>query len=262
MKILIPLFLLIFSNVTAQLTPKIETDRPDQTESPYTVPYKWFQIESGLVKEQIIKNVSSYTIPTILWKYGLSEKTELRLITEYSLFYTRNKFADSTKLQPIQLGFKWNICEEKGLRPKASLIAHTGFNRLGSRFFRPLSFFAPNFRFTLQNSLTESISLGYNLGVEWEDTKSSAVGIYTFAPGFNLTDNWYAYVEIFGFVQKGESAQHNIDGGLAYNVTSNCKLDISTGFGISQDSPEWYVNLGGSFRFALQKKKVNKKLTE
>lgn len=246
--------------VMAQDTKEIETDRPDQTESPYTIPNKWVQIELGFIREHQEKEINSWTVPTILWKYGISKKMELRLITEYNTLRYGKSFIDTTGLQPMQLGFKINLCEEKGLRPKISLIAHTGLNRLGSKFFKPLAFFAPNFRFTLQNSLSKNISLGYNLGAEWEDTKSNAIGIYTLATGFTLSDKWYSYIEAFGFVQKGEPAQHNIDGGLAYSISNDCNLDISGGVGISKESPAWYVSIGGSIRFAVSKKKnqVNK----
>ena len=252
-RLLILLFIPVF--VMAQDTKEIETDRPDQTESPYTVPHKWAQIEFGLIKEHQEKEVNSWTLPAILWKYGISKKAELRLITEYNTFRYGKKFIDTTGLQPLQLGFKINLFEENGLRPKTSLIAHTGFNRLGSKFFNPLSLFAPNFRFTMQNSLSENISLGYNLGAEWEDTKSLPVWIYTLVTGFSLNDKWYSYIEAFGFIENRESSQHNIDAGLAYSINNDCKLDISGGAGISKESPAWYVSIGGSIRFAFLKKK-------
>lgn len=250
-------FLLTPFFLFAQNTEKIETDRPDQTESPFTVPHKWVQIEAGMVRESLGSKTSSWTTPTILWKYGFSKKAELRIITEYNTVRFGNMFTDTTGFQPLQVGFKLNLCEEKGIIPKTSLIAHTGLNKLGSKFFRPLSFFAPNFRFTMQNSIAENVGIGYNLGAEWEDTNTPPVWIYTFAPGFNLSEKWYAYIEAFGFIQKGEAAQHNIDGGIAYNINNNVKLDLSGGPGISKESSKWYINIGGSFRFAL-KRKTNK----
>lgn len=244
-------------SLAAQLTEKIETDRPDQTECPYTVPHHWIQAEMGIVKEKPGTKISHWSIPSVLWKYGISEKMELRVITEYSSYTFDNKYKDTIGFHPVHIGFKLQLWEEKGWLPKTSIIAQAGFNRLASKDFRSLSFLAPNFRFTMQNTFTEEISLGYNIGAEWDDTKSNAVFAYTFAPGFSLSEQWYAYVEAFGFIQKGEAAQHNIDGGFAYNSSSNVKLDLSGGIGISKESPAWYVNLGCSFRFAL-KRKTNK----
>lgn len=259
MKYFICLTLLLASvTVFCQSTEKIETDRPDQTESPFTVPHNWVQIEAGLVRESFSNKTSSWTTPSVLWKYGFSKKTELRIITEYNTVRFGNRFTDTTGFQPLQIGFKLNLFEEKGILPKTSFIAHTGFNKLGSRFFRNLSFLAPNFRFTMQHSLSNNIGLGYNLGAEWEDTNNPPVWIYTFAPGFNLNEKWYAYIEAFGFIQKGEAAQHNIDGGLAYYINNDCKIDLSGGPGLSRESSKWYINVGGSFRFSLLKKKAGK----
>src|SRR4051812_23805093 len=72
---------------------KIETDRPDQTESPAIVPKRWFQFESGVIREAYAYN-TLYTLPTLLSKYGVSKKLELRLITEYTSLY-QNHFTDT-----------------------------------------------------------------------------------------------------------------------------------------------------------------------
>jgi hypothetical protein len=72
---------------------KVETDRPDQTESPSIVPKGWLQFETDLSREQYSDDVL-YTLPTLLSRYGLLKKLELRLITEYT-----NAFATVTKYE-------------------------------------------------------------------------------------------------------------------------------------------------------------------
>jgi hypothetical protein len=72
---------------------KMETDRPDQTESRSIVPKGWLQFEAGLVHEQLFYG-PLYAIPTLLSRYGLLKKLELRLITEYT-----NAFATVTKYE-------------------------------------------------------------------------------------------------------------------------------------------------------------------
>ena len=42
------------------------------------------------------------------------------------------------------------------------------------------------------------------------------------------------YAEVFGFILKNELPQHNLDGGIAYYLTNDLKVDISGGFGISE----------------------------
>jgi hypothetical protein len=56
------------------------------------------------------------------------------------------------------------------------------------------------------------------------------------------------YAEAFGFILKNELPQHNLDGGIAYYLTNDLKVDVSGGFGISEASPKNYFALGISFR--------------
>jgi len=251
-------FILCGFSVHAQLTDKIETDRPDQTESPYTVPKKWLQVEAGFNIENDKSGAREFVHPTVLSKYGLSQRFELRLITEFISFQTPviiplgNDIV--TGLQPVEVGGKLALFEEKGIRPKTSFIFHTAIPKAASKKFQQTNW-APNFRFTMQNSLSEVISLGYNLGMEWygeEGTKPSF--IYTFAPGFNLSEKWYAYIEIFGFINPDNHPQHSIDGGIAYNFSNNTKIDLSGGFGITKNtSLKDYIAIGFSFRLPLKK---------
>ena len=131
------------------------------------------------------------------------------------------------------------------------MLVHLGLPTIASKVFRA-DHLAPSFRFTMQHSLSRNIGLGYNLGAEWNGYSSAPVWLYTFAPGFNLGEKWYTYIEVFGFIQKNEKPQHNLDGGLAYYISNDMKIDISGGFGISEAAPKSYVAVGFSFRFKTQ----------
>ncbi|HWR32769.1 MAG TPA: transporter, partial [Chitinophagaceae bacterium] len=163
-------------------------------------------------------------------------------------------FKDTFNFRPLQLGFKVNLLKSKGIIPQISLIAHTGFNRIASKFGREGSFFSPSFRFSLQNSITENFAIGYNFGAEWDDTNEPPVWLYTFAPGFNLGEKWYAYVEAFGFFYKDYAPAHSLDAGIAYYINNNIKVDASAGVGISKAAPCNYVSAGFSFRLNTKKK--------
>jgi hypothetical protein len=177
------------------------------------------------------------------------------MIIEYEKWGNNHRlFKDTFNFLPPQLGLKVNLFHTKGIIPEISLIAHTGFNRLASKFGRGGSFFSPSFRFTFQNSITEDFAIGYNLGAEWENTYDPPTWTYTFAPGINLGEKWYAYIEAFGFLRK-DYPEHSFDGGIAYNINDNMKADVSAGFGISEFAPKNYIAVGYSFRFKTTKKK-------
>lgn len=227
---------------------KIDTDRPDQTESSVTVPQHYFQAELGFNRENLFEKNYDLIHPTILLKYGL-KKFELRLEatckSSYEHFIPDPKW--TTGFDPVEIGFKLAFWEEKKLLPKTSLIVHLGIPALSSKSFKP-DHLIPSFRFTMQNSITENIAIGYNLGAEWDGYTSIPTWLYTFAPGFNLGEKWYAYIETFGFIRNNEPPQHNLDAGIAYYISNDVKIDISGGMGISETAPKNYFAVGFSFR--------------
>lgn len=250
-------FILIYSVVFAQVE-KIDTDRPDQTESANTVPKKWMQFELGFLmqtdtyskKEKDI----TYQHPTLLTRYGLTNNFELRLITTYGTELHKNNHISSnrkTGMQSVQVGGKLNIVKEKQWQPTITLIAHYDIRRFQTPQHDSVD--GANFKISLQHTLSKKISLGYNLGMEWENFSISPAYTYTIAPGIDFNENWYGYVELFGSIYKNEKPQHRFDAGLAWYAKPDLKFDISAGTGISKEAAGWYIAVGGSYRFKTGK---------
>ena len=81
--LLLIIFCLLICEVSfCQKIKNIQTDRPDQTECPFIVPKNHFQIETGVTYEKINTTEINFIYPTILSKFGISERFEVRLITE------------------------------------------------------------------------------------------------------------------------------------------------------------------------------------
>ena len=240
---IITLVLLRYLSCGFSQTQTIETDRPDQTETPALVPLKHFQLESGFNIEKT-DGQFTYVHPTMLWKVGILRSTELRLITEV---ITTQDTAGTwrTGLAPVQLGFKTAICEEKKGRPRISFIGHIAVPPFSSKSQRT-KYVAPNFRFVLDHSLTDKISLGYNAGMEWDGFSPQPAFIYTIANGYDLSDKWYFYYEFFGDFPVGERSNHSFDMGLAWLIRNNLQADISGGFQLYPFVKSWYTALGFS----------------
>ena len=231
-------------NVNSEIE-SISTDRPDQTETPDVVPFKYFQMEMGFTIESQRKALS-FVHPTILWKAGILKSTEIRLITDVGTIKD-DSGTFRVGLAPVQLGFKTSICEERKARPKISFIAHLAIPYLSTKNQRT-KYFAPNFRFSLDHTLTKKISLGYNLGMEWNGDSPYPAFIYTVANGFNLSDKWYLYYEFFGDFPVNTPSTHSFDAGIAYLIKNNMQIDISGGFQLYPFVKGWYASLGYSFR--------------
>ena len=243
------LFIIILSGLVqgrmfAQIAP-IATDRPDQTECPFIVPANHFQMETGFIFENTDRYSHSFVYPTALLKYGLNNRFELRLITEFKS--TRSVDQVVTGLSPVTIGFKINLTEEKGILPTTSFIGHLTIPDLASSKLRT-SYYAPAFRFTMQHTLSRKISLAYNLGAEFNGESPEPSWLYTLTTGCSISDKWSAYIELYGFASKISAADHRFDCGLAYLVKPNILIDISGGFGLTESAPNYYTAVGFSLR--------------
>jgi hypothetical protein len=241
------LFSLLFFSLScySQEAEPIQTDRPDQTETPAIVPKGMFQVETGFSFQKNNRNNNTNTLPSTLWKYGVNENFELRLITEF----VSDKIEDRTfsGLNPILIGCKIKISDEKGIFPKTSFIGHVLLPNMASTQFKS-DYFAPEFRFVMQHTLSKKMSFSYNLGAEWDGISPEATFIYTVTTGYSFTDKLGSYIELFGFAPENDKANHSFDGGITYLINNNFMLDLSSGIGITNNAPEHYIAIGFSFR--------------
>lgn len=241
----------ICSKLNAQIT--IQTDRPDQTECPFITPVGYMQAEHGFTKEKIRNSLSSTTLPTILWKYGINKNVEFRLITEAnSIKYNGFKTAG---IVPTIIGFKVKVSEEKGIIPAIGFIGHLSLPSLASQNFKA-TYYAPSFRFNMQHTLNDKFTLAYNLGAEWDGETPEPSFIYTLTTGMSITNKLGAYVELYGFAPQKNKADHRADGGITYLINNDFMVDVSAGFGITDISPMYYYALGFSYRIKIKKQKL------
>lgn len=194
-KLIILLFLFANTYMYAQEKSPIQTDRPDQTESPFITPKRQLQMEIGFVYEKESKSVTNYTHPNILTKFGLSDRVELRLVTDYGSNQQSYSDVVTTKsmFSPTLVGCKVNFFEEKGIVPQTSMIMHVGIPFLASKSFQRDEVFT-TFRFLMQHSLSDKLSLSYNLGAEWDGVTTKPTGIYTLAAGYGISPKIGSYL--------------------------------------------------------------------
>jgi len=112
-------------------------------------------------------------------------------------------------------------------------------------------YYTPEFRFTMQHTLSEKQTLSYNLGAEWDGISPEPTFIYTLTSGYSFSEKISGYIELYGFIPQIQKADHRFDAGLNYLLNPNHQLDISGGIGLSETSPDYFVALGYSFRFII-----------
>lgn len=231
---------------------EMETDRPSESLTPTVVLKKHFQAEAGFRKEHDNNDglrSDEYLYPSALLKYGLTKKLELRVLVEEEsdYEYTPGKHKTAGGLEPVKVGFKYNFFNEKGWIPKTSVIARADIPKLASPDFKG-DFVAPFFRLAMENSLSEKLSLVYNIGEEWEEDDVRGAFFYSISPQLEISDKLRIFAEVFGYVSKSEPAKNTFDAGLLYQVTSNLQFDIYGGAALSKNAPDNFIEAGISVR--------------
>jgi len=244
-------------SITAQELESIQTDRPDLTESAFTVPSGYFQLEAGLMRIKIKTDNYLNLHPTLLLKYGLSSNFELRLATDL-VTYQSNGIKE-TQFLPVAVGVKIGITDEKGIIPKTAFIGHLKIPTGGQGELSP-TYYVPSFRFTMQHTLSDRISLGYNLGTEWSGITAEPIFIYTITSAISITSAFGGYLEFYGYAPQFNRAEHSIDGGFTYLINNNCLADISFGAGLSDNAPDYFMSIGFSFRVNTRSKNKAKSM--
>lgn len=223
---------------------RMETDRPDQTECPFIVKKGYFQLESGFNKNYISYN-SEFYLPTSLLKYGISKKIEFRHLSVVNISDQNFRFRNEA------VGLKILLFEKTGILPKTSLIAHYHLGDLKRDLadLNRMPHSLGDIVFTSQHELNDKLSVGYNYGIEFHNDGKHE-GIFRIAPGLNIGDKMYAYLETFGRFPFKIYDDIWVDGGIAYYLNNDVKFDLSFGHSV-KIKRDYYFALGFSYRFKL-----------
>jgi len=225
----------------------IETDRPDQTETAAIVPAGMLQVESGFLHKKTASHDSEFELPETLFKFGINQNLELRLIN--TVLYSAAADSTAFGLQPVTVGLKVNLWKEKKALPETSLIVHMQLPKVATKNFQAQNL-APEIRLLFQNKLNSNVELGYNVGVSWDGDTPEPEYAYTFAPDFKLKSSLSAYIETFGYLPSHKHADHWVDGGFKYLITKDVQVDLSGGYELSshQKHHQFFEAIGVSFR--------------
>ncbi len=233
--------------------PALITDRPDATEAPQTVPRGALQIETGAFYTSFEENnfkEESFTYNTTLLRYGILDNLELRLGWNFEEGRTSTNNLNGTDvisgLSPLLAGVKVNIIEEEGLMPTIGLIGHLFLPFSAGTDYKPETT-AIDFKFSFAHTLTESSSLSYNLGAQWDGDQLGASYIYTLAYGYSFTEKFGGYVEVYGDFPEKNKANHFWDAGVTYLLFPNLQLDATVGTGITKGQ-DLLLSAGLSYR--------------
>lgn len=228
----------------------IRADRPDQTESSFLVPKGYFQMELGFSITDTDPGFI-YAYPSALWKYGLTDNFELRLITQY-ITIQKEPNPDLSGFLPLAAGFKARLSEQKGVLPKMSFLGHLRLPGVVAEEFET-TYLAPDLRLAFDHIISDVFSVSYNVGLVWDGEDPEPFVIYTLSTGFAISERLGLFAEVYGATpqRSSEDLELYADAGLTYLIGNNFLLDISASQGITDNAPLSYVSAGFSYRFKL-----------
>lgn len=226
----------------------IATDRPQITSSSIVVPCGSLQFENGFL-ETSSGGQRSYDLPETSVRFGVLNKTELRLgIPEY--FFNVSTASGSTDgFGDLNLGFKQQLGPTHGfdLSLIPSLSFPTGADPISSHGYDA------SLQLPWSRSLTKNWTAAGMFSLAWptESARHNMTGQASVYFDRQLTQLWDAYVEYSGsFPQRG-GPQHIIDFGTAYKPSPHQQLDFHCSFGLSAAAPDHTIGIGYSARFQM-----------
>jgi hypothetical protein len=247
------IFLIIFSGITnlhSQTVEDISTDRPDRTEAPDIMKTGFFQTETGFffekTKNEFGLEISEFSFPDILLRYGLSEKIEIRMHTEF--INQNSSVSDNYRgLLPLEIGTKINLTEGKQLIPKTSFILETEIPGTAGKN-KNIKHLSPSISFLFKNSISENVDVSYNTGIKWNVDEKTNMGFYTLSFGVSPFSKTTFFIETFGFFAKDLSPDIRVDYGISFLLAKNSLIDVSSGFGLTGSVTGFFLGFGYSIR--------------
>ena len=256
----------LFKPTPRELMRPMSTDRPDKTESPYTVDAGHFQIEMDVLSYSFDRyntdfndtRVETVGIAPINLKAGLCNNVDFQLILEpYTSVRTHDRTAGTVRNQrgfgDIVTRLKMNLW---GNDSGATALAVMPFVKL------------PTNRDELGNNAVEGgvilplaveLPWGWGMGLMTEfdfNRDSSGSGLHTefintVTFGHDIIGKLSGYVEFFSLVSTESGADWigTVDAGLTYALTDDIQLDAGVNFGVTRPADDINPFVGLSWRF-------------
>ncbi len=239
--------------------PELITDRPDQTESAAIVPRGSVQLELGATfshSDGDGLDVDLLEVPGTLARIGLSERWELRLGWTGYTSVDVGAF-DESGIGDAEIGFKYRIRDEgdKGA-PEVAVLFGSSVPVGDDAFTSDRA--DPSFRLIFAHTLSERLSVGYNLGMalasgrdETGEVTTLSTYVYTLALGISLADNVGAFVELFGEAPGSAPGgpANSFDGGFTFLLRDNVQFDVAAGAGLSEAADDYFFGVGLTVRW-------------
>ena len=228
--------------------PEMQTDRPDTTESPFTVVRGMWQVESELLSYERDAGHTSLLWGATNLKYGLSDTMDLQFVTPGWL--EQKNGPDGWTDMEIRL--KCNLSGPAkdpaiswGVMPYIKVPVashHLGNGNWEGGLIIPMA-----------TSLSEHVDLAWmvvgDLVRNEADNGWTGAATVSASLGFEVTKRLSAFTELAATFTAGSDAELYGNTGLIWTFNSNWTMDAGVNIGLTGPSTDLRVFTGTSFRF-------------
>lgn len=239
---------------------EIETDRDSFTPSTKVVGRGRMVIESGYSFIDNRHVPETHSLPELIARYGISDLFELRLGHNYEVGgagspisgNVPNDLEDEPEIEEesrLLYGTKLWVSEQGNWMPESSIILQ-GYTPTSGEVT------ATSFSSTYVSGWTFGNDWVWDSGMRYSTSSFEGDHFNVWSPSTVLKvpfgEKWKAHAEYFGTLSEGraeESSQHFFSPGIHYLVTRNLEIGVRVGWGLSEQSPDFFSNVGGGIRF-------------
>ena len=249
-----------------ELMREMSTDRPDKTESAYTVDAGHWQVEADIVsysydRHNVAKDhtrTETYSIAPFNLKVGLCNNADLQLIVPtYAVARTRDRLAGRTDYNrgfgDMETRLKVNLWGNDGGDTAFALMPYVKFptasRHLGNDAFEG-GLIAP---------LSIALPAGWGMGLmtqvdvneDGDGSGHHAEWINSITFSHTICGDLSGYVEFFSLLNGDEHSkwEGSVDLGLTYGLTEDIQLDAGINIGVTRAADDFNPFVGISWRF-------------
>lgn len=227
----------------AQDEAEFTADRPGASTGPCVVGHHVIQLEQGVQYDGDGSRRGTYTFSNTLIRYGLFPNMEIRLGGD-AILYPSEESATSyiPAFSGLSVGTKIKCFDGMGSIPAVSVLADFSIPRTASNGFN-VDHLAPSLYLLFENPVCDWLSIGYNLGAEWDGTLPGATTFAALCLGFSATDSLGCFVESYNYFNElGNS--YCMDLGLNWQVSRRVQLDVAANMNLTNPAECWAISCG------------------
>lgn len=244
MKKLFLLILLTLGTLTvyAQDVAEFTADRPGASTGPAVVGHKVVQLEQG-VQYDGDDGAGIFTFSNTLLRYGLFPNMELRLGGD-GFIYKEDGASQGFRpaFSGLSIGTKIKCFEGRGAIPALSVLADFAVPYTASQGFN-VDHLAPSLYLLFENPICDWVSIGYNVGAEWDGTLPSPAAFAALCLSFSATDSLGCFVESYNYFGSLGNV-YAMDFGLNWQVGRKVQLDIAANIDLANPAQSWAISCG------------------